>query len=101
MQHAYLTAGIVPIDTVYSDVNKILEKLTPEEQRAARRKFRKLWRKVARERAKKHSLYVRKTVGLGTPVPTKAMKKTRKYEVMTYFSSKIVKSMITNSEENI
>jgi len=47
-QEAY-DAGIVPPDKDFShDMNNILSQLTPEESRRVRRKFRKLWRKLAR-----------------------------------------------------
>lgn len=41
--------GIAPIDDPHHDFNRILAGLTPEEARRAKRKFRKLWRRLARK----------------------------------------------------
>jgi len=49
--------GIVPLESLYMDVNKVFQDSDPEEVRKMKRKFRKLWRKeYRRERHKgRHS----------------------------------------------
>jgi len=48
-QEAY-DVGIVPPDkNISHDMGRSLSQLTPEESRRVRRKFRKLWRKLARK----------------------------------------------------
>ncbi len=46
----YHELGIVPLESLKSDVNELMKRagMSETEQRVARRKFRKLWRKLAR-----------------------------------------------------
>jgi len=97
MQNVYLTAGVVPIDSVYADVNKALQGLSPAEQRKMKRKFRKMWRKLARARRAGQPTYARRSLGLGSREPTKVMKKNRKHEVKMHIYTKVVRSMLENS----
>lgn len=46
---AFHTLGIVPIESEEKSVKKQLESLPPEEARRAKRKFRKLWKKLAKQ----------------------------------------------------
>ena len=43
--------GIAPLGNVMAhDMNRVLSTISPEEARVMKRKFRKLWRKIAKER---------------------------------------------------
>lgn len=46
--------GIIPIDSVAGDMRKVLKKLSPEDERIAKRKFRKQWRKLAKKKTKRN-----------------------------------------------
>lgn len=49
--------GIVPLEPDAGDVNRVLRDTSPQEARAAKRKFRKLWRKISRGGYKPASHY--------------------------------------------
>lgn len=46
---AFHTLGIIPIESEDTSVRKHLESLPPEEARRAKRKFRKLWKKLVKQ----------------------------------------------------
>lgn len=48
LQNAMFNEGIVPFDTSRTNVNTALQSVTPDEARKMKRKFRKMWRKLAR-----------------------------------------------------
>ena len=81
MKAAAHEAGIVPLEKTHHDFNRILASLPPEEARAMKRKFRKLWRKVAKAKPTKNSRLKRITTGLGTANPTRSQKNNRKHAV--------------------
>jgi len=43
------SAGILPMEKTTLDMRRALQQLPPEEARALKRKFRKLWRKAAKK----------------------------------------------------
>jgi len=51
VHNAMFEAGIVPIDieTISYDIGRALKDLSPEDARKYKRKFRKLWRKIAKK----------------------------------------------------
>lgn len=65
VQHLMIESGIIPytkyINMFYdlnliskeTDIYDLMKQLTPEEQRIAKRKFRKLWRKIFRQSMKR------------------------------------------------
>lgn len=48
VHHVMFSEGIVPIEQVEHDIRRTLKNVTPEEARKLKRKFRKLWRKIAK-----------------------------------------------------
>lgn len=94
-QSAYHALGIVPMSYARADVGRILNDLPPAEARKMRRKFRKLWRKLARTRgvekphASRYDQKYRDMLGYGKDVPTKKMKLARKVEVLLEVQSRV------------
>jgi len=78
---AYLELGIAPIEYAVHDYGKLLEGLPPEEARAAKRKFRKIWRSLVKQGDPKLAHTWSRQLGLGAPSPTKQQKNARKREV--------------------
>jgi hypothetical protein len=93
------TLGIAPINNVAHDFNKTLASLPPDEARAMKRKFRKLWRKFARESKNASAAYIRQ-LGLGEASPTKKQKKMRKVEVSRRIDGDVVGAMATASKDS-
>lgn len=84
---AFLTHGIVPLDTTQSDINRILAELPPEEANKMRRKFRKMWRAALsrfedRNKSRAAREGMRASTGKGKPEPTRAHRRSRKQLVM-------------------
>lgn len=52
LQHLSLEEGILPIQLVAEEREAAMASLSPEEQRKAKRKYRKMWRKLARAERK-------------------------------------------------
>ena len=46
----YIQLGVCPMKEIQHDVNRNLAALSPEDQRRTKRRFRKLWRKLAAEK---------------------------------------------------
>lgn len=81
IHYVALELGIVPLEDVDVDIRTGLSQLSPEEARRMKRKFRKLWRRYAREeegRSVYNKKYARMRLGMGTRVPSRAQKKARK-----------------------
>lgn len=74
----YHNMGIAPIEhSSPRDYNRLLESLSPTAARDMKRKFRKLWRSIAKQGNSKLS----SDLGLGASKPTKQHKNARKREV--------------------
>lgn len=107
LEMEYFKRGIVPFQsTIYDsavcslglyafqDVNRYLDTLPPDEARAMKRKFRKLWRKAVVEGAGDSKVLRRqakKLYGLGNPSPQKKHKLARKSAVIRHLRE-VVKS---------
>jgi hypothetical protein len=85
-----LNAGIVPFGSwgeegvPHHDFTRILDRMDPEEARKHRRKFRKMWRKIAKESeasTKRIGRRASKDMGLHKVTPTRQEKNTRKFLV--------------------
>lgn len=94
LDSAYHTLGIVPIEWTGHDINKVLATLPPDEARKMRRKFRKLWRKFAKNPSKGRNVKYLAQLGLGSKDPTRRQKSTRKQEVSTRIITDYVNPMI-------
>ena len=85
--------GIVPIEAATNDIRRAFVGTDEDEAKASKRKFRKMWRKLARKEASLSSgagrygdLISKKVVeafGLGAPKPTRSQCFQRKQAVLT------------------
>lgn len=93
--------GIVPMEVTRMDVRRALKDLPPEDARKMKRKFRKLWRKLARQAGDQRTM---NDVELNKPAPvsaskqgtkpTKRAKLRRKELVQTYLFTEHVAPML-------
>lgn len=90
MQNLYITAGLAPSNDIFHDMTKTLSTLSADEQKKSKRKFRKMWRKLAASKKHLYYDYATKSLGLGSAHPTKAQKKARKYEVDVFLKGKMI-----------
>ncbi len=77
LQTSMFDIGIIPLEISHVDVTRMLKQLSPNDALAMKRKFRKVWRKLAKD-SKQHA----KDMGLGAAVPTKAQRTARKQAVI-------------------
>lgn len=101
LQIEFLNKGIVPLAwrpevgaLTRFDINKILAEMPPDEARKMKRKFRKLWRKLAEHSLKRPGKASRRrlrVVGHGEAIPNRVAKNSRKVEVLSAIHRKIVK----------
>lgn len=99
--------GIVPIEKTAHDMRRALNQLPPEEARAMKRKFRKLWRKAIRSEA---ALYqtpsqksaqekrVKTTYGVGKQVPSRNDLNNRKKLVFDLLWENVIGQMVYKFE---
>lgn len=88
LQNAMFQLGIVPIEDPSMDFRKYLSQLPPDEATKLKRKFRKLWRKLARKTQKK-SWY-----GLSGKNPNKRERFNRKQDIFMEIMSTVVKPAV-------
>lgn len=88
-------AGIVPIENPEHDFSRILAQLPADEALRLKRKFRKLWRKAAKE-DRLH--FGPLAVGMGSKAPTRAQKQQRKRIVFRMLWRDIVAPAIERFE---
>jgi hypothetical protein len=101
LQIEFLNKGVVPLAwrqdagaPAYFDINKILAEMPPDEARKMKRKFRKLWRKLAEHSLKrpgKNSNRRINAIGLGEAIPNRRAKNFRKAEVLASIHRKVTK----------
>ena len=77
----YDSTGILPIPSVITNMESAMANTPPDEARKAKRKFRKMWRKLARE-ASSRALYsaeiIENIYGVNAAEPTREQKRARK-----------------------
>lgn len=83
----YHTLGIVPLTSARQDCGRILNAMSGDEARKAKRKFRKQWRKIAKKLqtlAKNPHAHIvlQRRLGIGDKAPDKSHLAARKSEVM-------------------
>ena len=93
LQIEFMNAGIVPLSwsinggaPPYFDINKILACLPPDEARAMKRKFRKLWRAATKKKLNhggRNGKKLADEVGMGSPQARRGQKNARKSYVLT------------------
>lgn len=92
MQHISLECGIVPVHDLSGDVAAALSSIDPEEGRKMKRKYRKLWRKLAKGMSKSARACAKRGYGLDNlkrdpenpaagGVPSMKQKSERKFDV--------------------
>jgi hypothetical protein len=99
LQIEFLNKGVVPLAwrqevgaPAHFDINKILAGFPPDEARKMKRKFRKLWRKLAEHALKrpgKNSRRRLREIGHGEEIPSRKAKNFRKGGVLASFHRKI------------
>lgn len=98
--------GILPIEDPVLDMRVPLRQLTPEEARVVKRKFRKLWRKLARDRAARaggksgagKQQAVQKEYGMGKQQPSRAERLARKRLVYEQIWEQVIVPMLQKFE---
>lgn len=85
-------AGIIPIEQPEHDMTRVLAQLSPEDAQKMKRKFRKLWRKMVREKkdAPRMQAAIANQAGMGAKKPTKAQKLARKRLVFNKLWEEVV-----------
>lgn len=97
METAAARRGILPIrpDSVVHDYRRDIANMSSAEGRAARRKFRKAWRTIAKRSSalsKSYggwSTYAVRTLGLGNPQPGQKHCRNRKLAVLQLMRSEV------------
>lgn len=99
LQIEFMNAGIVPMSwsinggaPPYFDINKILASVPPDEARAMKRKFRKLWRAATKKKLNHGGREGKKLadeVGMGSPQARRGQKNARKSYVLRTITKKI------------
>jgi hypothetical protein len=84
--HSMISAGIIPLEDPDVNVNKVLKTLSPEDAKKLKRKFRKLWRRLA----SRHTDERYDPCGIGAQKPSRWQKYARKDIVRKYFWSTFV-----------
>jgi hypothetical protein len=97
IEAAYHELGIAPIKDAGHNFNKILEGLNPEDARKMKRKFRKIWRKCAKNK-KLPSAYTNQ-LGIGSDNPTKIQMRNRKREVSRHIIAERVMPLVSSFQE--
>lgn len=90
----YHQLGVAPIERHYHDMDRVLKDLPPEEQRAMKRKFRKLWRQAAKQ------LKAKVPLGQGQ-IPTRTQKNNRKAAVDGQVKRLYVSKLIDKANDGI
>lgn len=88
LQNAMFQMGIVPIENPAMDFRRYLNQLSPDEATKLKRKFRKLWRKLARKTQKKN------WYGSSGKNPNKIERFHRKNDIFDEIMSTVVKPAV-------
>lgn len=98
-------AGVVPIDNTNHDMRRGLKELPPDDARALKRKFRKVWRKLAKEEARKMGKpaaqaqsWLTNRYGAGKSNPSRSDKEARKRIVQKHFYENFVRPILDKFE---
>ena len=92
LQDAMFQMGIVPIEDPSMDFRKYLSQLPPDEATKLKRKFRKLWRKLARK--KSQTSWVQNWYGAPGKNPNRLERYHRKYDIFVDVMSTIVRPAV-------
>lgn len=84
IQAVMFEKGVVPMEKTDLDMRRALQQLPPDEARALKRKFRKLWRKALKQKAgagksqPARETALKTKLGVGKHVPSRAERNARK-----------------------
>lgn len=95
-------AGIIPLEQGETsfDMKRVLAQLPPEEAHKLKRKFRKVWRKLAQAGSAKSldKSRTKHTYGVGHPNPSRDARRNRKDLVFKHFLVDVVTPLINKFE---
>ena len=104
IQAVMFQMGILPMEKTDLDMRIPLQQLPPEEARALKRKFRKLWRKAMRaqvgngNRRETRQTSAKQKLGVGKHVPSRAERTARKELVFEQLWESYIGPMIKRFE---
>lgn len=103
---AMFEEGVLPIDDTYHDMRRALDQLPADEARKIKRRFRKVWRKLARQEAEEHSRvnvagqqsWLKNRYGTGKNNPSRTDREARKRLVQEAFYKNVVRPILDKFE---
>lgn len=105
IQTVMFQLGILPMEKTDLDMRRALQQLPPEEARALKRKFRKMWRKAMRanigngpKTRSTREVVAKNKYGVGKHVPSRAERNARKQLVFETLWEGVIEPMIKNFE---
>lgn len=93
----HFEAGIVPMEKTGLDMRRALNQLEPDEARKLKRRFRKLWRKLAARQVAQGSAsdkMMKGKLGTGKQVPSRAERNARKQLVFDEIWASVIEPMV-------
>ncbi len=102
---AMFNAGIIPIEETPHDMTRVLSQLPIEDARKLKRKFRKVWRKLAKAEQLKQNQGKSKKVQIGSQYgknklnPSRRERLERKRLVQAHFYNDVVKPALAQASK--
>ncbi len=108
-------AGILPLEDAQHDQRRVLEQMDPAEARKLKRKFRKVWRKLAKQEGIKsasktvaaatdlktrQNSYMERQYGKGKNNPSRHERQQRKKLVQEHFYGELVRPILDRFEKD-
>ena len=110
MSASMFEEGLLPIDNISHDMRRALDQLPKDEARKLKRRFRKVWRKLAKAEAQKISSNSRTTAskdtllrarfGVGKSNPSRLDRENRKRLVQEAFYNNVVRPVLEKFENS-
>ena len=97
VQVVHFEAGIVPMEKTGFDMRRALNQLEPDEARKLKRRFRKLWRKLAARQVAQGSTsdkMMKGKLGTGKQVPSRLERNARKQLVFDEIWAGVIEPMV-------
>lgn len=101
LQALMFQEGVLPIEVVRHDMRRYLDQMSPDDARKVRRKFRKLWRKLARSEESGNPLSAKirtRIYGQGKTQPNRDNLEARKRLVQEHFLTDLIRPILDNYE---
>lgn len=98
---AMLRDGVIPIENTVHDMNRSLDSLSKDDSRKTKRKFRKLWRKLAKADVKRFApknqkLEFSSRFGFKGQNPSREQREARKDIVQHHYLQDVVRPILHN-----